>query len=213
MPKKEGSVSLRKYFTDLLKAAEAKNQQQFNASDRAVAAALAAAKEAVAAALTSAKEAVSAALAATQKAADIAAEALKLWQQGANEWRATMNDWRQNLMPRTECEQRFKALDDKMESRFRSSEDRAEQRETGANNALAAFIKTYDDKLALQAKEIQSLRETRVQGVATKETQVENRQHTQWSIGLIISIISVGLAAFGSFMGIVFYVLTKLWKT
>jgi hypothetical protein len=94
-------------FQDLLAelrhAHDQRYEQRFAAQEQAVAAALAAQKEAVAAAFSAAQQAVAKADMAFEKRLE-----------NTNEWRAAMDEYGRNLMPRTEAEQRIAALTEKL---------------------------------------------------------------------------------------------------
>lgn len=87
------SISLRQYV-----------EGRFEAQDKAVAAALAAAEKAVAAALSAADRAVSKAEIATEKRFE-----------SVNEFRNTLSDQARLFMPRSEAEQSYRAITDKLD--------------------------------------------------------------------------------------------------
>lgn len=77
---------------------------RFEAQEKAVAAALAAAEKAVAAALSAADRAVAKAEAATERRFE-----------NSNEWRATVETLQRTYMPRTESEQMWRAISEKID--------------------------------------------------------------------------------------------------
>ena len=99
------SVSLREYV-----------DTRFEAQEKAVNAALAAAQQAVNAALVAAQKAVEKAEVATEKRFE-----------NSNEWRNTVETLQRTYMPRSESEQRFSTIDEKLVSvikRAASRDDR-----------------------------------------------------------------------------------------
>jgi hypothetical protein len=90
------------HFTAQLEATNKLNDQHFALQQKAVEAALAAAKEAVAAALVAQKN-----------ISDLAAEYLRAWQTSANEWRGAMTDREKSFAPI----QRLEALEKRMDMR------------------------------------------------------------------------------------------------
>lgn len=91
-------------------AADVRNEQRFVAQQQAI-------KDA----LTSQKEAVAAALVAAEKAVLVAETNAEKWRGAANEWRGAMNDRERNLMPRSEAEQRFAAVNARMDASDKST--------------------------------------------------------------------------------------------
>ena len=86
-------------------------------------------EKAVAAALAAAKSAVDAALAAAQKAVDKAEAASEKRFESVNEFRAALSDASRLNMPRTEAEQQIRTLNDKIEvvsARLAAREERGE---------------------------------------------------------------------------------------
>jgi hypothetical protein len=98
-------ISLREYV-----------DARFAAQDKAVAAALESAKEANAAALSSAERAVLKAESATEQRFA-----------NANEWRATVESLQRSYMPRTEAEQQFTRLNEKIDLNTKRVEAKDEQ--------------------------------------------------------------------------------------
>lgn len=98
---------------------QAKMMEQVNAS----------AREAVAAANASAKAAVEAAMSASQKAIDKADASTDKKFESVNEFRAALSDAGRLTMPRSECEQMFKTLTEKIAdvtARQQARDDRGE---------------------------------------------------------------------------------------
>lgn len=89
---------------------------RFEAQDKAVAAALSAAKEAVAAALAAQEKAVVKAEMASEKRFE-----------GVNEFRASLNDQSRLLMPRSEFEQVIKAMAEKLDDAAKRINSRDDQ--------------------------------------------------------------------------------------
>jgi len=71
-------------------------------------------EKAVNAALSAAQQAVNAALAAAQKAVEKAEAATEKRFENSNEWRNTVETLQRTYMPRSECEQRFGTVDEKL---------------------------------------------------------------------------------------------------
>ncbi len=101
---------LKEVLTLKIEALEKLSGQRFEAMDKAVAAALAAAKEAV----------------------EVAEKNAEKWRDSANEWRAAMSDKDARLMTRTEVELSIHALNEKITS-LSASRDVSSGKSQGAN--------------------------------------------------------------------------------
>jgi len=88
----EETVTLRDFMLELLKAADRRYEERFKAQ-----------REALTVALTAAEKAVLKAEAATDKRFE-----------NVNEFRASLNDMANRMMPRLETEQRFEEMTDKL---------------------------------------------------------------------------------------------------
>lgn len=126
--------TLHDHFLELLRAAKSLEEQRFEAQDiarralddqykqrfadneKAVNAAFAAAKEAVNAALAASKEAVNAALTAAKEAVMKAEVATNDRFSSVNEFRKSLSDLGAGMLTRTESEQRFGALTEKVDA-------------------------------------------------------------------------------------------------
>lgn len=101
--KRPRSVSLREYFEAIIAEKDKRDNQRFEASQQALAAALSAQETAVQAAMTAAEKAVN--------KAEIAAE--KRFE-AVNEFRGQLNDYQAMLLPRTEYNSAHQALAEKI---------------------------------------------------------------------------------------------------
>lgn len=96
--------SLREYMDSMLAASDLRYQQRFDAQEKAVRDALAAAEKAVAAAMSAASLAVTKAEISAEKRLD-----------SVNEFRGQLRDQAATLLPRIEAAQRFGAIESQLE--------------------------------------------------------------------------------------------------
>ena len=96
----KGTISERDYFEAILREMDRRYEQRFLSSEKALEAALVSNKELTAQAAESNKEAVTK-----------AAQELEHYKVVNNEWRGTINDWRQTLIPRTEYNVKHESIE------------------------------------------------------------------------------------------------------
>ena len=99
---------------DLIVANDKRYEQRYEASQKALEAALVAQKDAVKEAFAAQKEAISAALAAQDRAVSKAEMASEKRFEGVNEFRAQLGDQQRTLMPRVEAENRLGTMGEKI---------------------------------------------------------------------------------------------------
>lgn len=98
----------------LVAANDKRYEQRFEASQKALDAALTAQKEATQAAFAAQKEGISAALAAADRAVQKAEAASEKRFEGVNEFRNTLSDQQRTLIPRTEVDVLVRGLNEKI---------------------------------------------------------------------------------------------------
>lgn len=98
----------------LMAANDKRYEQRFEASQKALDAALTAQKEATQAAFAAQKEGISAALAAADRAVQKAEAASEKRFEGVNEFRATLSDQQRTLIPRAEVDVLVRGLNEKI---------------------------------------------------------------------------------------------------
>lgn len=121
-----GTVPLLQYIEARLRDADLRYSQRYDAQTIAVNAALLAAKEAIGAALLAAEKAVTKAEMASEKRFE-----------AVNEFRATLADQSNTLMPRSEADARFLAMGEKLDA-LTTRYDKSEGTGGGAKDARAA---------------------------------------------------------------------------
>jgi hypothetical protein len=102
------------YLLALLAAHDKRYEQRFEASQKALDAALTAQKEATWAAFAAQEKAINAALASAERAVLKAEVAAEKRFEGVNEFRAQLGDQQRTLMPRVEAENRIGAMSEKI---------------------------------------------------------------------------------------------------
>jgi hypothetical protein len=110
-----GRVSIRDHFEALLAEKDRRDQQRFEAQKEALAAAFLAQQAAVQAALLAQEKAVQAAQTAADRATNKAEIATEKRIEGLNELRGIVQDVGSLQMPRSEAEQRLRALAEKVD--------------------------------------------------------------------------------------------------
>jgi hypothetical protein len=122
-----GGVSLREYFETRLADKDIRDQQRFDAQQKALDAALLAAEKAVQTALIAAEKAVSKAEAASEKRFE-----------ASNEFRGQLSDQAATFFPRAEAEQRLSAMAEQI--RILTARVDTSQGRTGGASALYGYL-------------------------------------------------------------------------
>ena len=125
---------------DKLDAADLRYQQRFEAQSKALEAAFQSQQQAMQTALAAAKEAVVAAMEAANRAVQKAEMAADKRFEGVNEFRATLADQQRTLMPRSEVDVLFRAMNDRLTALKEIVDARASERRGvsgGYGNAVA----------------------------------------------------------------------------
>jgi hypothetical protein len=107
-------ISTKDHIKDLMVAHDKRYEQRYEASQKALEAALIAQKDAVREAFAAQKEAINAALASADRAVSKAENAAERRFEGVNEFRAQLGDQQRTLMPRVEAENRLSAMAEKL---------------------------------------------------------------------------------------------------
>lgn len=102
------------HIATLVAAYDKRYEQRYEASQKALEAALVAQKDAVKEAFAAQKEAINAALASADRAVSKAEIASEKRFEGVNEFRAQLGDQQRTLMPRTEAENRMNMIQEKV---------------------------------------------------------------------------------------------------
>jgi hypothetical protein len=121
----------------LLIASDLRHQQRFDAQEKAVRDALAAAEKAVAAAMSAASLAVTKAEVAAEKRLD-----------SVNEFRGQLKDQAATLLPRTESEQRFTTVEQRL-SKIESMQTRVVGRDEGKSAQMALLFSMFTLLIAI----------------------------------------------------------------
>jgi hypothetical protein len=153
--------------------------------DRLYMASFAASSTAVAAALAAQEKAVNAAFLASEKAIIKAEDAQREYNVRSNEFRGQLDDQAKTLMPRPETMNLFKSYDEKIASMS-----------TNFDSKLDELRKTFEKAVERLSGEVASLRESRSQLGGRDAAQHDNRQQSNWIIGLVIGL-AVTLAGMG----------------
>ena len=130
------------------------------------------------------ERAVSAAFASSQRAIDKAEAAQISHNAAQNEFRGQLRDQAASLMSRTESL-----------SLHHAHELRMDSIESSTNGRMEAFRIAVEKMTDGLSKEIQGLRESRSESGGRRETQREGDQKHQWSVGVIIAILSALVAS------------------
>jgi hypothetical protein len=133
--------TLHDHFLELLRASKALEDERFRTQDVARETETAAIRQrfadfdkAINAALAAAEKAVNAALVAQNTAVSKAEEASNKRFDGVNEFRAALTDQSNTMLPRTEADQRFKGMEERLARQERISSERAGSQAQGESS-------------------------------------------------------------------------------
>ena len=167
-------VSLREY----MKAEFAALRTLIDERDRQYSAQFRAAEVAVTAALAAQKEQVTSAFSASEKAIVKAELAQSEYNSRSNEFRAQLGDQARTLMPRTETDVRFAAIDDKLAAIVIANDGKLEALRASSEKATEA-----------NSSDIKGLRESRAQVGGSHDSSRELWAYLLGAIGATSTII------------------------
>jgi hypothetical protein len=164
-------VPLKEYITGLLAAYDKRYEQRYEASQKALEAALIAQKEAVREAFSAQKEAINAALASAERAVLKAEAAAEKRFEGLNEFRNTLSDQQRTLIPRAEVDVIIR----------------------GVLNQLGSVEKTLDASIAERQAQIASLQKALDAFLSERRGVAGGWGFAAGAVGLVLAIL--GLAS------------------
>lgn len=146
-----------------------------------------ASQRAVDAALTAQKEATATNFLASEKAIVKAEAAQADYNVRSNEFRGQLDDQAKTLMPRMETMGLFKGVDD----RFRAFDDKVDSLRANIDNKLEVMRIAFDKAIDSQVKEIASLRESRSEGSGRNSQSGEERTQKHWTMNTTVSVLAI----------------------
>jgi hypothetical protein len=135
----EAPVSLRDHVLALFAEKDLRDQQRFDAQEKAVQAALLAQQTAVGAALLAQEKATQAAQQSADRATSKAEAASEKRFEATNEFRGQLADQAATFMPRSEAESRLAALAEKVDD-LKTGASAGQNRSAGANAAWGYLV-------------------------------------------------------------------------
>lgn len=146
------------------------------------------------------------ALTASEKAVVKAETATEKRFDSVNEFRGQLKDQASTLLPRLEADAQFKVYEDKIDLLKDQAVTLLPRSEADTQ------FRGYDDKIDDLKKEIHSLRESRVVTVAKELEKKETQSTVQWSVGTILTVISMLFGLVSVFVAVTLLIMRMTGK-